>query len=222
MPLVPAAAIQLLERAFLLRGMGAVTLMNDYLAVYTVLFFAGLGQLNRAVITPREQRQLELLLSKPIRRTDFLAARCQPVLLATALLGVALGVACALAAAPYAGQDVTPLGAFGATLVILALVLMELALLNVVFLLLRDGFQALLVAFVVWVLPLIGTSVFIYRPDVFEGHPLATQLLVMPANLVWLDADVLLVGGALLLVAGLVCALLARVAGAVFEHVELR
>lgn len=188
-PLLPAAAIDFLERAFHIQGLGAVILLNDYLALSTVLFFVGVSQLQRVTIAPREERHLDLLLSKPVSPRRLLAARAGPVLASTLGLGLALSAGCALAVAPYVGSgDGTVLGALSAGLVVSAATVVQLALVNLVFLVLADGFQALLVAFVAWVLPLMPTSVFLYRPDLFEGRAALTQALVVPANLIWNDA----------------------------------
>src|SRR5262245_10956244 len=64
MPRLPRPAITILQRGFELGGMGQVLLGNDCLAVYFIVFLAGLVGLLDAVVLPREQRHLELLLSK--------------------------------------------------------------------------------------------------------------------------------------------------------------
>lgn len=224
LPLVPQTAIHLLEQAFRIRGMGAVVLLNDYLAVSTVLYFVGIAQLLQVIVGPREERQLDLLLTKPIAPATFLAARTTPVLVATGALGVLLSLGCALAMAPYAaaGADGTVLGAFGAGLVVTAVTILQLAVANIVFLRIADGFQALLVAFVLWVVPLLPASAFIYRPDLFEGSATATSALVAPANLLWHDGAMPIVAGVALLVAGIAAAALVRLGGWGLGRMDLR
>lgn len=204
-PLLPGSLIAFLERAFLIRGLGDVILLNDYLALYTVIFFVGLTQLLGVMVAPREERQLDLLLCKPVPPRRFLSARVGPVLLSTLALGLALSAGCALAVAPYAAASTggSALGAFGAGALITAAVIGLLGLLNLVFLSITDGFQALITGFVFWVLPLMPTSVYLYRPDLFEGRAALTSALVSPANLIWHDAVMPLVAALGLLVAGL-------------------
>ena len=222
-PALPEMANALLQKAFHIEGLGAVTLLNDYLAVSMVLFFVGVSQLTRVLVMPREQRQLDVLLSKPLRRGAFLTARAIPVLLSTLALGVVLGLACAAAAWQWRapGETVTAAGAFGSVLVVTSLTLVQLAVLHVVFLFVRDAFQALMVAFVVWMVPLAPASAFIYRPDLFDGDNSVPMLLVTPANLVWMDAQALEAGVIMLAAAALACAVLLRVAGAVMERLDL-
>ncbi|MES2641978.1 MAG: hypothetical protein V4850_20985 [Myxococcota bacterium] len=224
MPLVPAPAIGLLEQAFRVRGLGAVVLLNDYLALSTVLFFVGVSQLLQVIVAPREERQLDLLLTKPIAPATFLAARTTPVLISTGVLGAILSVGCALAMLPYeaAGADGTALGAFGAGLVVTAATILQLAAVNVVFLRISDGFAALMVAFIVWVLPLLPASAFIYRPDLFDGSAALTTALVAPANLLWHDGAMPIVAAVGLLVAGVASATLVRLGGWTLGRMDLR
>jgi ABC-type Na+ efflux pump permease subunit len=189
-PLLPAQAISVLEQAFHIRGMGAVILLNDHLAVYTVLYFVGISQLLQGLVAPREERQLDLLLAKPVPPEVFLAARVLPILASVAVLGGALSVGCALAVAPYTGpgEDVTVLGTFAAGLFLSVLTAAMLAGLCPVLVGIHDSFQGLLLSLVAWVLPLLPASAFVYRPDVFEGPKAAATALVSPANLIWYDA----------------------------------
>src|SRR3954454_25353665 len=60
-PRLPRAATDLLETSFAIRGQAALLLLNDYLALYAALFFGGFMELVRALVAPREERQLEIL-----------------------------------------------------------------------------------------------------------------------------------------------------------------
>lgn len=224
LPLLPPAAVGFLEQAFRIRGMGAIVLLNDYLALYAVVFFVGMTQMLRVVVTPREERQLDLLLAKPLPPSTLLAARSTPVLLGTAALGVALSAGCAVAMLPFVapGADGSVLGAFGAGLVVTALTLLQLAVANVAFLYVTDSFQALLLSFVVWVLPLLPTSVFLYRPDLFEGRAALTAALVLPANLLWHDGAMPIAAVVGLVAAGVGAAVLVRVGGSLLARLDLR
>jgi hypothetical protein len=188
-PLLPRAAIEVLETSFAIRGKAALLLLNDYLALYAAVFFGGFAELLRAVVAPREERQLELLLSKPVSASTLVRARAVPVLMAVWLTTAALGCATAAAIAPIASPgSATATGALGASIVVGSAVVIVLALLAPLLVRSRDGFEALVVGFVAWLLPLLPASVFLYRPDVFEGRPGMTSALVAPANLLWHDA----------------------------------
>jgi hypothetical protein len=219
---MPRQVIVFMERAFQLRDMGGVLLANDYLAVYLIVFFVGVVGMLGVVVTAREEHQLELLLSKPVRAAQFLAARTWPVLASTAGVGLVMALTCAIAIQPYTGPgaSVSSRGAFGASLMLAALALVLLSLLNVFFLWVRDGFHALLIAFVAWFLPMLPTATYLYRPDLFEGRELL--LATVMVNLVWYDATLawlgpLAFGGSLVS-----AALFLWLGGVVLERTDVR
>lgn len=221
LPRLPHQVIDFMCRGFLLRDMGGVLLFNDYTGVYFMTFFAGLVGLLGVVVTPREERKIELLLSKPVRASDLLAARTWPVLGMTALVGLTMAGACAASVVPYAGPgaSVSVAGAFGASLMLTAVVLVEIALLSVLFVRISDGMNALLIGLTVALIPLIPSAVFLYRPDLFEGHPRVTSLTVI-ANLVWYDSTLSWLGPTALAVALAFAALLVRAGGALLERAD--
>ena len=223
LPRLPASAIALMERMMLIRGMGAVVLVNDYLAIYFVAFFVGAAGLMRALVEPREERSLEVLLSKPLSRRVFLSARVGPVLLAAAAVGLGMTLATGLAAVPYAAEEgVSVLGALGAGVVLSALVVLLLALLVLPLLLVRDTFQGFLAAFGFWMGPMVPLVTLIYRPDVFGGHEWLRVLLAMPANLIWFDAAMPVTALVLLAVALGTSWLALGLGARLFERIELR
>ncbi len=223
LPRLPASAINLMEQVMLIHGMGAVVLVNDYLAIYFVAFFVGAAGLMRALVEPREERSLELLLSKPLSRRAFLSARVGPVLLAVATVGLGMTVATGLSAVPYAAEEgVSVLGALGAGLVLSLLVVLLLALLVIPLLLVRDTFQGYLAAFGFWMVPMVPVAVLIYRPDVFVGNESLRALLAMPANLVWFDAAMPVTSLILLVVAIGISWLALGLGARLFERTEPR
>ncbi|MBK7825670.1 hypothetical protein [Nannocystis sp.] len=213
-PRLPAQVIDFLRVAFHLRDLGGVVLFNDYVAVYFCAFSAGLFGLLGVVVGPREEQQLELLLCKPVPAADFLAARTWPVLAMTTVIGVALAAACAAASLPYLGASgsVSAAGALGAGLAMTALVLFQLTALSIVFVRAADSMNAVLVALVVALMPMLPSAAFLYRPDLFVDRPELAALTVL-ANLVWYDATLAWLGPALLLLALVVAALGVRVGG---------
>ncbi|WP_437673395.1 hypothetical protein [Sorangium sp. So ce131] len=220
-PRMPRPALAILERGFRLDDMGAVLLANDHLAVSFIAFFVGVSGVLGAVVGPREERQLGLLLSKPVPAAAFLAARVWPVFAAAVLAGVVLSLACGLAVAPHAGggASVTVAGAVGAGLALTAIALVQLALLTPIFVRVADAFHALLIAFVVWFVPLLPTAVFLYRPDLFEGRETLASLTVM-TSLIWNDRTLAWLGPLALLAALALAVPSVRLAGALLERTD--
>lgn len=201
-PRMPTQVIEFLRIAFRLDDLGGVVLFNDYVAVYFCAFFVGVFGLLGVVVGPREEHQLELLLSKPVPAADFLAARTWPVLAMLTVVGVVLAVACALATLPYLGTQgsVSPAGALGAGLAMTAMVLLQITALSVAFIRMAESMNALLLALLVALVPMLPSAVFLYRPDLFVDRPDLAAVTVL-ANLVWYDGTLAWLGPALLLLA---------------------
>lgn len=220
-PALPALPIEFLETAFAVSGLRAVLVLNDHLATWTIVFALGVGLLHEGVVAPRETRELGLWLSKPIERSTFLWLRALPALAASGGVGLVLSLATALSVAGLpAGGTTTPGGALLEGLVLTLGGLVVLAAVLGLQVASTDGFQALMLAFVAWILPLLPASVLIYRPDVLAQHPTFTAWGVFPANLIWADLGLLpLLPPALGLSAAL-GALLFRLAVWRFERAE--
>lgn len=224
MLLFPAPVITFLERVFLIRGMGAVILVNEYIGIYLMAFFGGVMGLMRALVEPRENRSLEMLLSKPVSRRAFLMARVGPILLSSAAVGVVLSLVLGLVVRPFTGEGstVSVAGAIGAGFIFTALAVLLLCVLVIPLLLVRDAFQGLLIAFAMWMVPMFPSAVLLYRPDLFEGRERLRELIVLGPNLVWYDTSVPRLA-ALSLAVALVLSWGALVLGTrVFERAEPR
>lgn len=213
LPRMPAQVIDFLRVAFHIPDLGGVVLFNDYVAVYFCAFFVGMFGLLGVVVGPREEHQLELLFSKPVPAADFLAARTWPVLAMTTLVGVALALSCAAATLPYAGasSSVSVAGALGAGLAMTALVLFQLTALSLAFVRVVESMNAVLLALLVALVPMLPSAVYVYRPDLFAGRPGLAAATVL-ANLVWYDDSLAWLGPVLLLLA-LACAVVGVRAG---------
>ena len=223
-PILPAQVNAFLERAFLIRGLGAVILLNEYIGVYLLAYFAGVTGLMRALVEPRENRSLEMLLSKPISRRVFLEARVGPVLLSSVVVGGVMSLMTGLVVRPFTGEGapVSVAGAIGAGLFLTALAVLLLAVLVLPLLRVRDTFQGLIIAFVLWTVTMMPAAVLLYRPDLYEGRERLRDLIALGPNLIWFDSKMLPLG---VLALGVACvaswgalALGARV----FERTELR
>lgn len=182
-PRLPTFALEFLRTSLRLGTMADLILVNDYLAQYFLVAFAGAFELLRVWVGPAEARELDLYLAKPIGRAHLLAARSAPALASVLVLGAGLTVANALTLRPWLGDAaLAPVLTAGVTITAFSLAL--LALLNLLFLRLREVEHAVLLAFAVLIAPLLPTSVLIYRPDLFAGRELPPAV-GFPAALLW-------------------------------------
>ncbi len=219
LPLFPWRVLEFMRRGFQLEDMAGVLVINDLMGVYVPTFFVGLGSSLRVVLSAREEHRLELLLAKPVRAADFVAARLLPVLASTAVVGVVISVTAAIAAAAHGGvgTSIGPAGALGAGLALTALTIVLLATLQIPFVRLRDPFTGLLLACGLYLATFIPTAVLIYRPDAYAGRETLANSIVM-SSLLWHEASITWLGPLALLAALPVAALIARAAGALLER----
>jgi len=223
-PVLPTQVNAFMERAFLIRGYGAIILLNEYIGIYLLAYFSGVIGLMRALVEPRENRSLEMLLSKPISRRVFLEARVGPALLSSVIVGGVMSVVTGLVVRPYTGEGapVSVEGAMGAGLFLTALAVLLLAVLVIPLLRVADTFQGLIIAFVLWVVTMMPLAALLYRPDLYEGRERLRDLIALGPNLIWFDSEMLRLG---VLALGVACVASwgALVLGArVFERTELR
>jgi hypothetical protein len=214
-PLLPELALEFMRTSLRLSSLADLILVNDYLGLYFIVFFAGAFELLRVYVGPAESRELDLYLAKPIGRAHFIAARSAPALAVTVALGVGITVANALTLRLWLG-DVALLPIVAAGAVITAACLALLALLDLVFLRLREVEHAVLLAFVVGVAPLLPTSVLIYRPDLFTAE--LSPAIGFPASLLWRGGMSLGTAAGALALASMIAAALVVVAGRRLER----
>ncbi len=206
-PRLPTFALDFLRTSLRLETMADLILVNDYLGLYMIAVFAGAFELVRVHVGPAEARELDLYLAKPIGRAHFIAARSAPALLASAAVGTGISVANAVTLSLWLGDvALVPILAIGLAITAFALAL--LAVLNLAYLWLREVEHAVLLAFAVAIMPLLPTSLLIYRPDLFEGSE-PGLFAAFPASLMWhggvsLGTALGLLAGALALAAALV------------------
>jgi ABC-type Na+ efflux pump permease subunit len=222
-PLLPPAVNAFMERAFLIQGLGAVILLNAYIGIYLMVFFCGATGLMRALVEPRETRSLEMLLGKPLSRRAFLGARVTPLLLVSAAVGVVMTLTLGLVVRPFTGPhaSVSVLGTLGSGLALTALAVLLLAVLVLPLLRVRDALQGLLVASVLWMVPMLPTAVLLYRPDLYEGRERLRELIALGPNLVWFDTAMPWVGVLAFLGAAVASWGLLALGARVFEHTDL-
>ncbi|PCC73417.1 hypothetical protein SAMN02745121_02854 [Nannocystis exedens] len=219
LPLFPERAIAFMRVGFRLDDLAGVLALNDLMGVYFPTFFVGLAGSLGVVLLAREEHRLELLLAKPVRTADLVAARAVPVLAWTAGVGAVTSAAMAVAMAAHAGigTSVSALGALGGGLFLTALTVVLLAALQVAFVRISDPFTGLLVACGAWFGTMMPTAVLLYRPDAFVGRPAALHGLAMP-SLLWHEGTLGWLGPLSLLLALPLAVALARAAGARLER----
>lgn len=184
LPTFPAAVARLFDRAFHLADWSEVVLANDLTALFFFVYWIGVFDALTVVVVPREVRTLELVLSKPIRRSSYVLAKLLPILGAALAIGALAGGAHAAGlAAAGLGYPIRPL--VGATCVVVGLAVLLVALVHLLIIPSRDSYTALLVAFVPMLLVLFPAMIYLYRPDVFAGSPALKELVVFPMNLIW-------------------------------------
>lgn len=221
LPRMPERAISFMELGMRIDGMAAVLLANDLVAIYFAAFFVGAAGLLETIVAAREEHRLEILLAKPIRASTLLAARTAPVLASSAVVGVVVSLATALALIPHLDAAVSFAGALGSGLFLTALAVVELAALEIVLVRMRDGFQALLVASLVWMFALFPTATLIYRPDAFDVRPGLAEAIAIP-SLIWHDATSAWLGPVALVLAVPLAAVLVAIAAHRLERGDAR
>lgn len=186
---LPSPVLRFMEQAFRIEGMASVLLINDLLVAYFVGFFLGLGSIIDATVAAREESRLEIIVAKPIRGSVLLAARVGPVLATAAATASVVAIAIAIAVSRHlgAGDPITGCGALGSSLFLVALGLTLLSALLPFLVIARDRLQAMLLATMTWIAPLLPAGFFIYRPDLFVSEHGGASHLLLP-SLLWHDA----------------------------------
>jgi hypothetical protein len=184
LPHWPETTYQFFVRVFHLNNWSEIVLMNDYCGLFVVIYWVGIFKLLRVYVVPKEERYLELLLSKPLSRRDYLLARLIPIISSTIVAGSAAAAVQGLCAAAL-GLAVEP-RSFSVTVgVIVSLSACLIGLVNLLILYTNDSYTALLIAFLPLMVTLLPGITFMYRPDVFELAPALRDILVFPLNLIW-------------------------------------
>lgn len=169
-----------------LEGWSDIILLNVYTGLFFVLYWFGVFDVLKVYVTPFEERYLTLILSKPVRRSTYMAARLIPTFSILALAG-GLGSAATLLTLELQGLETSYAAATAGCATTVALAIAMVALVNFIILSVPDTYAALGVAFLPMFVFFVPPGVFLYRPDVFDANPAMRELLVFPANLLWND-----------------------------------
>jgi hypothetical protein len=185
-PSMPEAIYRFFKKVFAMDNWTEIILINDFTGIFFILFWVGVIDLLRVYVLPKEEGYLEILLSKPLGRTQYLFANLLPAFGVIAVIGIILSFFLPLKIALINGTaDLHPAGVVCGGIVTTAFVLSLLALLNLVFLFAKETYYAVLLAFIVFTLVILPGSIFIYRPDVFQDHTALRDLIIFPGNLLW-------------------------------------
>jgi hypothetical protein len=184
LPRFPESVYQFFIWVFYLKNWSDIVLANNYCGLLVVIYWIGVFKPLRVYVVPKEERYLELLLSKPLSRRDYLFARLIPIVSSTLVIGSSAAIVHGLAAAAL-GLIVEPKSFASTAGVIVALSVCLILLVNLLILFTSDSYTALLVAFVPLMVTILPAMIFMYRPDVFEATPALRDLLVFPMNLIW-------------------------------------
>ncbi|MEV4896556.1 hypothetical protein AB0K48_45070 [Nonomuraea sp. NPDC055795] len=179
---------QFFEVVFGARNGVHTVLINDYTGLLTVVYWVGVFDLLRVYITPAEERQLGLYLTKPISRTRYFVSKLTPTMLTLTLVHLVGTLAAAAGVLIFLGPADFKPGAFVATsLMVFALSVVMLAIANLAFLYVRDTYNAILAAAAIFIVTALPGGMYIYRPDLYP--PAVKDLVVFPANLLWHEDD---------------------------------
>jgi hypothetical protein len=221
MPTLPESIYRFFERVMKIEGWPAIIVANNFTGLFFFVYWLGVFDLLRIYVVPFEERYLDILLSKPLTRRAYMAAKFLPILFATIVIGVVTAAVHWLAL-PAAGLAYDPSGYAGAATVVIGWTVCLITLVNVLILRARDTFAALLIAFIPAMVSMFPGMIYIYRPDVFADAPAVRAAVVFPVNLVWYPEVAIHWG--LPLAAFLLClaAAFIALAGWLMEHRDVR
>jgi hypothetical protein len=184
MPTLPESISRFFARVMGLEGWPAIVVANDFTGLFFFVYWLGVFDVLTIHVVPLEERYLDILLSKPLTRRSYMAAKLLPILLVTTAIGV-ITAAVHWLALPAAGLPYDPSAYAGAAAVIIGWTVCLIALVNLLILQARDTSSALLIAFIPAIASMFPGMIYMYRPDVFAGVPAVRDVVVFPMNLMW-------------------------------------
>jgi len=184
LPRFPEGVFRFFKTILHMRNWTEIVIINNYTGLYFFLFWIGVFEVLRICVRPREERYLELYLSKPVDRRTFMLAKIGPVLAALTLIG-ALAAAAHGGAMHALGMPIDWPAYRGASAVVVGLTVCLVAVVNLLVVHAHDSHSALLIAFVPGLAAMAPGLVYVYRPDVYEAAPGLADAIVFPGNLIW-------------------------------------
>jgi hypothetical protein len=184
MPTLPESIHRFFARVMSIEGWPAIVVANDFTGLFFFVYWLGVFDVLRIYVVPLEERYIDILLSKPLTRRAYMAAKLAPVMLIASVIGV-VAAAVHWLALPAASLAYDLSAYAGAAAVIIGWTICLIALVNLLVLRVRDTYSALLVAFVPAIVSMFPGMIYMYRPDVFADIPAVRDVIVFPTNLVW-------------------------------------
>jgi hypothetical protein len=184
MPTLPHGIYRFFARVMSIEGWPAIVVANDFTGLFFFVYWLGVFDVLTIYVVPFEERYLDILLSKPLTRRAYMAAKLLPILLVMLVIA-AVTAAVHWLALPAAGLVYDPSAYASAAAVIAGWAICLVALVNLLILHSRDTFSALLTAFVSAMVSMFPGMIYMYRPDVFADGPALRDVIVFPMNLVW-------------------------------------
>jgi ABC-2 type transport system permease protein len=218
LPSFPESVFRFFSRVLDLPSWPQIIIANFLAGLLFFIFWVGVADVLAIFVIPREQRYLDMLLAKPLKRREYMLARLLPIMCVLLFIG---GIASVV---QWASMSVSPFSyppdAYaGAAAVTIAWAVFLVVTANLLMMRSRDTFIALMLAFIPSMISIFPGMLYIYRPDIYSAT--ARNFLVFPVNLIWF-ADVAVAWGWIITVALLVVALLlAFAAGLIAEKQEL-
>lgn len=187
LPKFPEGVFRFFVTIFQMRNWTEIVLVNNYTGLFFFLFWIGVFEVLRICVQPREERYLDLFLSKPVDRRLFMIAKLGPILVGLTVMG-------ALAAAVHGwAMHVLEMpldwpAYRGASAIVVSLTVCLVAVVNLLLVNSRDSHSAIMIACAPALLAMVPGVVYLYRPDVYETVPRLAAVIVFPGNLVWQGA----------------------------------
>ena len=172
------------KRVFQLPGWPAIVAANNLTGIMFFVYWIGVFDVLAIYVVPLEERHLDLYLSKPLTRRQYMLARLVPTMLVLTALG-AISALVHWFALVAAGLDYPWPPYLGASAAVVAWTVCLLGVVNLLVLFARDTYSAVLIAFIPISIAILPGSIYMYRPDLFDGAPLLRAILVFPMTLLW-------------------------------------
>jgi len=185
-PRMPQVVYHFFEKVYHLKNWTDMIILGDFAGLFVIPFWLGAFSLLQVYVVPREEQYLDLYLSKPLTRTQYLQAKVLPTFGIIAVFGIFLALSTWIKIAVINGTgDLHSVSFFASSLLIICATLAFLALINFVFLFFKETYNAVVIAFLIFMVSILPSSIYMYRPDVINKSQLIRDIVVFPANLLW-------------------------------------
>ena len=184
LPTFPESVHLFFQRIFQLPNWPAIVFANDLAGIMFFVYWIGVFDVLAIYVVPLEERHLDIYLSKPLTRRQYMLARVIPIMLMLTAVG-AISALVHWLALIAAGLDYPWLPYLGASAVVVAWTVCLVAIANLAILSARETYSAVLIAFIPIAVAILPGSIYMYRPDLFEGMPLVRAIVVFPMTLLW-------------------------------------